>query len=110
MSRLYFTLRDHNPNGIPYGEAVQLFLWIFSTTSVLPASLRDEPIGKKTLAETFARLSSEGKILPPSTREEGEPGEAHQRLGWDDLVRAFLSDELSLDDQFPNRAGKYFGS
>jgi len=104
MSYLYQYLRDHNDLGIPSEEALQLFLWLYCTTDILPSSLRDTRVDKELLIETFERLTLDGLISPVQNKE----GDTSTALGgWKDVIDAFLSNRIELDFGFPERARRY---
>jgi hypothetical protein len=63
MTNLYEWLRAKNPAGIPYSDAIQLFLWLYCTTDFLPLNLKTEPLGRKELVETFSQLEVEQVII-----------------------------------------------
>lgn len=99
MKSLYDYLRDANPDGIPQGDAVQLFLWIFSTKDFLPPVLQNLELSKEVLVDTFARLSRDGLITRMSS-EDVYPT-------WESLVREFLLGNCMREDDFVTRADRY---
>lgn len=104
MNMLYDRVRAKNRDGLPLGEAVQLFLWLYSTTDILPLELRKIPIDKKLLVETFQRLSEEGFFM-----HESQVGtdRAQEAASWRHLIDDLLSKTLDLDPDFPARATRY---
>ena len=103
---LYERLRMRNPKGLPYEEAVQIFVLIFCTTECLPDSLRNEVYTENVLVETFENLAGDGLILPP--QKSGTSAPAGQGfVEWRDLVKEFLSGRVAQDFSFPNRLHRY---
>ncbi len=95
-------IRRKNPAGIPYEEAVQLFLMLYCTTSPLPAKLKGETLSRETLEDTFEELEREGLVL----RAEGSAFRGRsRRLGG--LIDEMLSDPNVLDPTFSGRANRY---
>ncbi len=106
MTTLYQAIRVRNTDGLPYEEAVQLFLWTFCTLDFLPAPLKNEPISKEELIEVFERLTVDGLILLPKPDEPEVPRKPLP-IEWANLVKAFLLKEVRLDDSFLDRAHRY---
>jgi len=104
---LYEAIRSRNPRGLPYGEAVQFFLWAFCTTGFLPENLRSDPIGKEQLIEVFEALTADGLILQPRVTGDGLSHKSTTVVSWADLVGEFLSERIQLDEGFLERAQKY---
>ena len=98
MTELYDYVFAKNPDGLVYDEAVQLFIWIYSTLDVLPVELRAVPMGREYLVETFEQLSFQGLIRSPTSH-----GSSH----WNHIIEDFLSMRVSLDPSFPDRASRY---
>ena len=96
---LYDHIRARNPDGLPHEDAVQIFLWLFCTTSVLPESLRSERITKEVLVDAFEKLTEDGLILYENLSEE--------TVEWAGLVRELLSDRTQLDWSFKEKLGRY---
>lgn len=104
MSALYEYLRRKNSTGLPYDEAVQLFLWMYCSRDIMPSTFRTQPIGKETLIDTFQRLSDDGLIIEESTKDmEQTP----RRIPWADLIDELLSERVKLDRDFPTRSERY---
>jgi len=105
MRSLYNRLRDKNVGGIPYREAVQLFLWVYCTNDILPSDLKHENTSRENLVEIFSKLTADNIItnLPSEFGNVVAP-----RLNWDGLVTKLLSKDIHLDPEFPKRIAKFF--
>lgn len=99
MKSLYDHLREANPEGIPEREAVQLFLWIFSTKDFLPSELQKLELSKEVLVDTFRTLSSDGLITRMNSEEVFPP--------WESLVREFMLGNYVREEDFVTRADRY---
>lgn len=99
MKSLYDYLRAANPDGIPEGDAVQLFLWIFSTKDFLPPALQKLELSKEVLVDTFGRLSRDGVVTRMNSEEVCPP--------WESLVREFLLGNRMREGDFVARADRY---
>ena len=102
LETLYDHLLAKNGEGLSYDEAVQLFLWLYCSTDILPPALRTVPLGKEVLVDTFQRLTREGLVID---RGQAEPPRKH--LPWGDLVDELLSKRIALDESFPARVDRY---
>lgn len=104
MSELYTHLSEKNSQGLPYSEAVQLFLWIFCTMDVLPDSLKGLVLDRQTLVSVFSRLEKDNVII-------GVPLEHHTRTShaerWNGLIDDFMRGDIALDRDFSERSGGY---
>jgi hypothetical protein len=107
MIALYEAIRTRNPQGLPYEDAVQLYLWIFCTTMYLPDALKSEPIGKEQLTEVFEALTRDGLIHPPRTTGQETVRKSGVGIEWSGLVRAFLLKKFRLDQDFPKKFHRY---
>ena len=103
MNSLYHQIRAKNPAGLPYEEAVQLFLWIYCSAEILPPALRTNPPGKEMLVDLFEELQRDNVILGGPT----EHADGLKPLPWARLVDELLSKRLALDPDFPARANRY---
>ena len=102
MTALYQHVRQKNATGIPYSEAVQLFLWAYCTRDILPPDLRSQTIDRQYLIDTFAQLATEHLItgLPEESRQNAAPR-------WAGLLDDLLANRILLDPHFPARIGRY---
>lgn len=95
-------LRQKNPTGLSYEDAVQLFLWMYCSIEVVPDTFRSEAVSKTSLVRTFEELTQSGVI--------------HKRVGtnapsteisWPDMVDALLSHRVQLDQGFRARISQF---
>lgn len=107
LTSLYEAIRSRNPHGLPYKEAVQLFLWTFCTTDFLPENLKREPLGKERLIEIFEALTADGFVLQLPTADIETPHGSGVIVEWAGLIGAFLSEKIQLDEDFLERVHKY---
>ena len=96
------TLREKNGSGIAYKEAVQLLLWTYCTTDILPSEFKNNNIGRKEIVETFEKLAADNFIteLPEEVRNPS-------LINWDGFIDKLLSKSISLDPDFPKRVSKF---
>ncbi len=99
MRDLYEHLRARNPRGLPRDDAVQLFIWLFCSSSILPVSLRHERITKDVLVDVFERLECDNLIFPRSSPES--------LVDWSDLVSSFLLGRIDFDLASEERISRY---
>ena len=104
MNRLYEHLRAKNANGLPRTEAIQLFLWIYSSKDILPSWLQPEIMDKQTLVQAFEQLTSDGLVVVGEPEQSASGGVG---VPWAGLVDALLANEVELDWDFKKRAGQY---
>ena len=93
---------------IEYSDAVQIFLWLYCTTDVLPAQLKSEVVSTEKLVEIFEKLSRLGLIGGTPIRPLIESGSSE--TAWSKLPREFLAGRVSLDETFPERLHTFFPS
>lgn len=107
MSSLYLFLRENNSEGIPYSEAQQLILWIYSTLDFLPSDLKANPLGRDELVKVFTKLEKEKVIikLPNNAASNEENDDSSNR--WNNVIDNFLKGNLDLDPDFPKRIHRY---
>ena len=103
MGALYDRIRQRNPGGMPYPEAVQLFLWIYCTTDILPVELRSDALDRENLTLTFANLTREHVIVDDAAAK----GALIDQLFWDRLASDLLAKSIALDPAFPSRISRY---
>lgn len=104
MNALHKRICEKNPNGLPYEEAAQLFLWTYITLDILPVDLRGEILSRKVLEETFELLEREKMIVGiPINDGSLIPKYLPITLVFDLLIKG----HIELDKQFEKRVNKY---
>lgn len=108
ISKVYRRLRSKNPAGIPYEEAVQLFLAMFCTLDFLPNELRNCVLGRSELVELFSTLELEKFMVdsPPSLNDETHRRECRPR--WNELIDNLLTGKIQRQPNFTIIAPNYF--
>jgi hypothetical protein len=103
VTQLYDHIATKNPEGLPYSEALQMFIWVYCVTDILPLSLRAVPVGREELVESFRQLARDGFIHALGPIDPGINSSSH----WDKVIADLLANRISLDPQFPTRARQY---
>jgi hypothetical protein len=101
---LYNRLLKNSPHGILYSDAVQLFLWLFCSNSILPAEFKEYVLDKGELADLFSRLAVD-KMIVGSPSDNITPENSPQHAShWIALVKKMLSGEINLDNSYRPKA------
>lgn len=106
MHPFYQYVRDKNPDGLPYHDAVQLLLWVYSTVELLPDELRQLPLGRKELTAAFAKLAEDNLIIGYSSEVDHSPNQTSEWF-WNSIIDDLLSKRVSLDRNFPRKISQY---
>lgn len=106
MQDFYDHISRKAVNGIPYGEACQLMLWIYFTLHYLPKEFQKLELTRANLALLFSKLSANGKIMI-SQRDEVSISDINLPQHWEHLVDMLLDRKMALDETFPGRFGRY---
>jgi hypothetical protein len=104
MNALHKRICEKNPNGLPYDEAVQLFLWTYITLDILPVDLRGEILSRKVLVETFELLDREEMIVRIPINDGSLIAKYLPITVLFDLLK---KGRIELDKQFAKRVNKY---
>ena len=111
MEELFERICQKCEAGIPYHEAVQFLLWVYCTLDVLPTELRGVRLSRQDLCGLLSRLGALGTIIleppGPGGRTAFGADDVAQPGHWDTLIARLLRKELSLDQSFPTRIGRY---
>jgi hypothetical protein len=115
MNSLSIELFDHicrkAGRGIPYPEAVQLMLWAYCTSGILPRQFRATRLARQDLAKIFCHLSNIGKVVvekdPDYSRATCLEKEIMFPEHWEGVIAQLLENQIKLDESFPAHAGNY---
>lgn len=100
MHALTEHIRKRNKEPIPYQDAVQMFLWLYCTRSILPSELCSLALGKDALVSIFRDLTRDGVISLASDKSASiDP--------WERLADELMSSRVCLDQTFPSKASRY---
>jgi len=95
-------LRQKNPTGLPYEDAMQLFLWMYCSIDVVPDAFRSEDaVSKAALVRTFEELTRSGFIRKPTSTTHSP------EIPWPEMVDALLSNRVQPDWEFRTRIGQF---